>query len=387
MIKVVKIGEMRWMGWSGGRLALMLALVGLLLASGGCVEAGPGPDSQEQPSSSSGGTGAGVVEDWEAPVVSADTEWLPDFISVVKKVRPSVVTINTEVVAYDIFNRPQTREAAGSGWIIDDRGLVVTNHHVIADAREITVNLCDGSSTEASVVGSDELTDLAVLQMEGSNCTAMEVGDSTKAQVGEWVLAVGNSLGRGTTAKEGIVSKLGVTVPVSATQSLDELIEISAPINPGNSGGPLVNMAGQAIGITSLKVAAAGVEGMGYAIPTAQALPVIEELVRQGYVSRPWLGVAAVAMNEMLAQELGVPVVEGVAVARVASGSPADAAGLERGDVIVELAGQEIQGLEDLRNAIHGSAIGEQVEMVYWREESKHSAQVRLTESPAPEGE
>lgn len=367
-------------------LALALVLVGALLVPCGCTAPDSAPNTQEPPSSPDVSE-ADKIAGWEAPAVNTDTDSLPDFISVIKKVRPSVVTINTEVVAYNIFNQPWTQEGAGSGWIIDSQGLVVTNQHVIADAREITVNLCDGTSLDASVVGSDALSDMAVLKVESNNLTAMEIGDSTKAQVGEWVLAVGNSLGRGTTAKEGIVSRLDVSVQASATQTLQDLIEISAPINPGNSGGPLVNMAGEVIGITSLKVAAAGVEGMGYAIPAAQAVPIIEELVQQGYVSRPWLGVAAVDMNEMLAQELNVPVEKGAAVARVASDSPAQKAGLERGDVIVKLADQEITGVEDLRQAIHGSSIGEQIEVVYWRGDNERSAQVELAESPVPEEE
>ncbi|MFW6150532.1 MAG: S1C family serine protease [Chloroflexota bacterium] len=373
-----------------GGARLLVAVVGvvaLLLVPGACTAPQSPPNGQEQPANSPDVSQADEIAGWEAPAVNADTDPLPDFISVVKRVRPSVVTINTEVVAYNIFNQPRTQEGAGSGWIIDDQGLVVTNHHVIADAREITVNLSDGTSLDASVVGSDALTDMAVLKVGGNNLTAMEIGDSTGAQVGEWVLAVGNSLGRGTTAKEGIVSRLDVSVPVSETQTLQDLIEISAPINPGNSGGPLVNMAGQVIGITSLKVAAAGVEGMGYTIPTAQAVPIIEELVQQGYVSRPWLGVAATNMNQMLAEELDVPIEKGAVVARVASGSPAQKAGLERGDVIVKLADQEITGVEELRQAIHGSAIGEQIEVVYWRGDTERSAQVELAESPVPQEE
>ncbi len=180
---------------------------------------------------------------WTLPP-AGQSPLLPDFISVVAKVKPSVVAINTEVVTYDIFNRPFTQEGAGSGWIIDKDGHIVTNNHVIEGAKSITATLADGRTFSAGVVGADALADLAVLKIGGTNLTAVAIGDSSKLRIGEWVLAIGNALGLGITAKEGIVSRLGVSIPVSEGQTLFDLIETSAPINPLKSGLPGSNMAG-----------------------------------------------------------------------------------------------------------------------------------------------
>ena len=224
--------------------------------------------------------------DWTLPSAEGENPVLPDFVSVIAKVKPSVVAINTEIITYDIFNRAFTQEGAGSGWIIDEEGYIVTNNHVIEGAESITVTLADGRTFLASIVGSDALTDLAVLKVDETNLSAADIGDSSELRIGEWVLAIGNALGMGITAKEGIVSRLGVSITVSTGQTLSDLIETSAPINPGNSGGPLVNMAGEVIGITSVKLAAVEVEGLGYAISSNSASPIIEELVQKGYVVR-----------------------------------------------------------------------------------------------------
>jgi len=309
---------------------------------------------------------------------------LPDFVSVVAKVKPSVVAINTEVITFDIFNRPFTQKGAGSGWIIDEEGHIVTNNHVIQGAKSITVTLADGRTLPAGIVGTDALTDLAVLKVTAQDLVKVSVGDSSKARVGEWVLAVGNSLGLGITAKEGIVSRIDVSVPVSSAQTLEDLIETSAAINPGNSGGPLVNMMGEVIGITSVKIATVGVEGMGYAISTKTAIPIIEELIQEGYLVRPWLGIAVSDIDQFLAFRYDLTVDKGAFVTQVAPGSPAGKAGIEPGDVIISFEDKEINNAQDLIQAIHSSQIGQRIEMTFWRGETKNTTQAVLIESPPP---
>ncbi len=184
-----------------------------------------------------------------------------------------------------------TQEGAGSGWIIDSSGLIVTNNHVVEGANSITVTLEDGRNFSADTVRTDPVTDLAVVKINAQNLPpALKVGDSSKLRVGDWVVAIGNSLGQGISATKGIVSAMGVSVSAD-TETLYDLIQTDAAINPGNSGGPLVNLAGEVIGINSIKVAQVGVEGMGYAISIKEALPIINDLVTNGYVTRPWMGV------------------------------------------------------------------------------------------------
>ena len=244
------------------------------------------------------------------------------------------------------------------------------------------MTLADGRTVPAGIVGTDALDDLAVLKVDAQNLVKVAIGDSSTARVGEWVLAVGNSLGLGITAKEGIVSRVGVSVPVSSAQTLEDLIETSAAINPGNSGGPLVNMNGEVIGITSVKIATVGVEGMGYAISTKTAIPVIEELIRQGYIVRPWLGVSVHDVDHFLALRYNLTVDKGAFITQVASGSPADKAGIEPGDVIVGFDDKEINSGQELVQAIHSSQIGQRVEITFWRGDAKKTTEAVLVESP-----
>jgi len=321
--------------------------------------------------------------EWIIPLPSQNPP-LPDFTSVVAKVKPSVVAINTEVVTYDIFNRPFTQEGAGSGWIIDEDGHIATNNHVIAGAKSITVTLADGRVLPAGIIGTDALTDLAVLKVDATNLPAVDIGDSSKLSIGEWVLAIGNALGMGITAKEGIVSRLGVSVPVSPGQTLHDLIETSAAINPGNSGGPLVNMAGEVIGITSAKIGAVAVEGLGYAISSNGAILIIEELVQKGYVVRPWLGVVLRTVDQWLVARYELVVDKGVFVTEVAPGSPADKAGLQAGDIIVSVDGKEISTAQDLIQVIFSSQIGQEIEITFRRSETEYTTTAILAERPPP---
>jgi S1-C subfamily serine protease len=216
---------------------------------------------------------------WSAPRAESQSPVLPSIADVVAAVKPSVVAINTEVT-FNIFYHSFTQEGAGSGWIIDEDGIIVTNSHVVAGAETITVTLDDGRTfmVDPNTVASAPLDDLAVIKIDAQNLPTANIGNSSSLRVGDWVVTIGNPLGLGISAKEGIVSRLAVSLTVEG-QKLDDLIETSAAINPGNSGGPLVNMKGEVIGITSAKVASIGVEGLGYAISINEAIPIIEELI------------------------------------------------------------------------------------------------------------
>jgi serine protease Do len=281
---------------------------------------------------------------------------LPNIADVVARVKPSVVAISVEVPIQTVFGRT-VQEGAGSGWIIDADGIIVTNNHVVEGASRITVAMDDGRQFDADLsrVATDFVADLAVIKINATGLPAARVGDSRALRVGDWVVAIGNSLGQGTRATVGIVSQESVSVDVDG-QTLTGLVETDAAINPGNSGGPLVNMAGEVIGITSVKIAEVGVEGVGYAIGTNEAAPLIQQLVTSGFVTRPFLGVTMTFSSQ-----------PGVLLQSVQPGSPADAAGLRAGDVIMGFGGKDISTLVELQQAIHQGQIGQSYEIVYQR--------------------
>ena len=226
------------------------------------------------------GNATSIYADWGTTIAENQSSMLPSIADVVALVKPSVVAIDTETT-YRIFNRSFTQEASGSGWIIDENGIIVTNNHVIEGAESITVTLNDGRTfaVDPNKVVTDPQNDLAILRIDAENLPAIRIGDSSALRVGDWVVAVGNPLGLGISAKEGIVSRLGVSLSVGG-QTLNDLIETSAAINPGNSGGPLVNMSGEVIGITSAKVSSVGVEGMGYAISINEVKATLTQLIK-----------------------------------------------------------------------------------------------------------
>ena len=367
-------------------LVICLILIPSLLLGTGCellphVDISPSPPPTSTPTPTP--PPSPINPDWTLPPVENNTPSLPSIADVVAKVKPSVVAINTEVVGYDIFNRPYTQEGAGSGWIIDESGIIVTNNHVVEGAESINVTLNDGRTFPAKACYTDPLSDLAIVRIDAQNLPTVSIGASSQLRVGDWVVAIGNALGLGISAKEGIVSRVGVSVSVSG-QTLGNLIETSAAINPGNSGGPLVNMKGEVIGITSIKIATVEVEGIGYAISTETAMPIIEELIRTGYVLRPWLGIVLHSVDEFVIQQYELAVEEGAFITEVSLGSPADEAGIEAGDVIVSLGGQEITNAQDLVEAIHSSEIGQRVEITLWRGDDKITTYAVLTERPPP---
>lgn len=371
------------------RVSLKYLIISLILilttcVAGGCLYIETSQPAETSPPPPTPGTTTPVSPVWELPPTESDVPPLPSIADVVAQVKPSVVAINTKFTGYDIFNRPFTQEGAGSGWIIDESGIIVTNNHVIEGAKSITVTLADGRILTAEVRGADYLTDLAIVKVNAGSLPAVSLGDSSKLRIGEWVVAIGNPLGLGISAKEGIVSRLGVTMPLGGGQTLYDLIETSAAINPGNSGGPLVNMAGQVIGITSVKIAMSGVEGMGYAISSRTAGAIIEELITRGYVIRPWLGVVLHTVDQWIASSYNLAVNEGALVTQVNPGSPAAKAGLEGGDVITGFDNQKITSADGLIQAIHSAEIGKRVKLTFWRGKNQEITYAVLAESPPP---
>lgn len=357
----------------------------VLVVGSGCVPLPPSSPPDSSPSSSNGRPQSDYVDpSWEFPSTpSAQPGTLPSIAAVVSEVRPSVVSVITELSGRDLFNQSYTQEAAGSGFVIDDQGFIVTNNHVVEDATQIQVEFIDGTTFPAHIVGTDPLTDLAVIRVEANGLPYAELGASKEMAVGEWVVALGNALGEGISASQGIVSRLDVSITVSGT-TLRDLIQTTAAINPGNSGGPLSNMAGEVIGINSVKVASIGIEGMSYAIAMDGARPIIESLITQGYVTRPWLGVSLYTVDRFTATINDLSVDEGALVVDVSEGGPADAAGLARGDVIVEFDGATVTNTDDLLVAILEAGVGAEVEIVYVRGEERLTTTATLRESPPP---
>lgn len=314
------------------------------------------------------------------PVVQSPA--LPSIADVVASVKPSVVAIETEITTTDFFNRQTTQESAGSGWIISQDGYIVTNNHVVEGAVTITAVLDDGRVFPAEIIGTDSLTDLAVIKIEAEGLPAAKVGDSSLMRVGDWVVAMGNSLGQGTAATQGIISRTGVSLQVSTNQFLYGLVETDAAINEGNSGGPLVNMSGEVIGINSYKTVQVSVEGVGYSISTEEALPVIEQLINTGEASHPWLGVSLYTVDQYVIETFNLTIDSGAFVVEVVSDSPAGKAGVQAKDVITGFAGNTIETTEDLVIAIRSAAIGEEVEIVYWRDGAEHTTHATLIKRP-----
>jgi serine protease Do len=320
--------------------------------------------------------------DWTFPLQSEPITPLPDFRPVITRAMPSVVSVTTERVLSGFFGQ-RTEYGAGSGIIIDDRGYIVTNNHVLEDAQTIFVETNDGQVFQADIVGSDPLSDLAVIRVDAGDLPYAQWGDSSSLDLGEWVIAIGNALGEGMSVTEGIVSRLDVSVNVEGNV-LYGLIQTTAAIVPGNSGGPLVNMAGEVIGITSIKIVARGVEGMGFAISSDEARIIIPDLIRYGHVTYPWLGVGLYSVDPSLAAAMDLAVDRGAIIVELVPDSPADIAGLREDDVIIGFGGYEISSVGDLVKAIRRSRLGEDTEVIFVRGDDTRTTSARLVERPAP---
>ncbi|MDP6346010.1 MAG: DegQ family serine endoprotease [Alphaproteobacteria bacterium] len=281
-------------------------------------------------------------------------------------------------------NRPKrrgTRRATslGSGFIIDSAGLVVTNNHVIAEADEITVRLSDGTTYEAELVGRDAKTDLALLRVETKEkLPSLTWGNSEKSRVGDWVLAIGNPFGLGGSVTAGIISARGRDIN---SGPYDDFFQTDASINRGNSGGPLFNMDGKVIGInTAIYSPSGGSVGIGFAIPAAMAMRVIEQLAEFGRTRRGWLGVRIQTVTEEIADGLGLDTAAGALVAGVSKGGPAEAAGFEQGDVILLFDDKEVTEMRALPRIVAETRIGKTVKVQIWRKGKQITVDVRIAE-------
>ncbi|MBI4636166.1 MAG: trypsin-like peptidase domain-containing protein [Candidatus Rokubacteria bacterium] len=305
---------------------------------------------------------AGAVE---ARTHAAGRAGLPEMIA---RVLPAVVSITTRQIERDQFNRPVPTRGLGSGIIVDRRGHILTNNHVVAGAAEIKVTLADERAFRATLVGADPFTDLAVLKIDGRGLPAVPLGDSRRLRVGETVVAIGSPLWieGGPTVTAGVVSSLGRSMEEPGLPILHDLIQTDAAINPGNSGGPLVNLGGQVVGINTAIIPSA--HGIGFAISIDTARPVLRELITNGRIVRPSLGIVAVSVTPQVAYANELPMERGALVVRVEDGGPADAAGLKPGDVITAVAGKAVRDLHHFHEALVGHRIGETVAVTLWRD-------------------
>ena len=287
---------------------------------------------------------------------------------VVARLLPTVVSIVTRQIERDQFNQAIPIRGLGSGVIIDRRGYIFTNHHVIDGAEDVRVTLTDGRSFRAVVVGSDPSTDLAVLKIDAPNLRAARLGDSSRLMMGQTVIAIGNPLWieGGPTVTVGVVSGLGRSMEQEGLPFLHNLIQTDAAINPGNSGGPLVSTTGGVVGINTAVIPSA--HGIGFAIAVNQAKPILQTLIAGGRIVRPALGVAAVSLTPQLASANGLPIERGALVIGVEPGGPAEAAGLEAGDVITQVGGEPVKDLHHFHNALWRRRPGDVVGITVWRE-------------------
>ncbi len=262
--------------------------------------------------------------------------------------------------------RPRPQRGVGSGFIVDDEGYIVTNNHVVEGADGVEITLDDGTTYDAELVGTDPQTDLALLKIDPrGELTALSFGDSDGIEVGDWVVAVGNPFGLGGSVTAGIVSARGRNINAGP---YDDFIQTDAAINRGNSGGPMFNLDGEVIGInTAIFSPSGGSIGIGFAIPSNLAEPIIAQLKDSGAVERGWLGVMVQHVTPELAEAMGLDSPRGALVANVVEGGPADAAGLRQGDVILDFAGTEITEMRDLPRVVANTEVGRSVEVRIWR--------------------
>ncbi|RMG71957.1 MAG: PDZ domain-containing protein [Nitrospirae bacterium] len=306
-------------------------------------------------------------------------------IRVYKEVAPSVVNITTTTLIRDFFSVYPSK-GAGSGSIIDSRGFILTNYHVVEDAAEITVTLSNGHKYSARLIGADPENDIAIIKIEPSEkLRPLKLGDSSNLQVGQRVYAIGNPFGLNSTLTTGIISALGRPLTTESGRVIENVIQTDAPINPGNSGGPLINTAGEMIGInTAIFTPSGGNIGIGFAIPVDTAKELIPDLIRYGKVRRPWIGIVGIPLWDRLAEALHLPVSEGILVSEVVPKSPAYYAGIRGGsipveisstilylggDIILEINHKKVKSMDDIKKALRHVREGQMVDVKLLRKD------------------
>jgi len=301
--------------------------------------------------------------------------------SAVETVSESLVSINSMRLERRFPYGVVPLEGQGSGVIIERNGLIVTNNHVIADATRVEVTLKDGRSYIGEVVGTDEATDVAVIKVDAQDLPAASLGDSESLKVGQFALAVGNALGLpgGPTVSLGVISAMGRPLPGSDF-IFEGLLQTDAAVNPGNSGGPLADLGGRVIGINTAMLPFA--QGVGFAIPINTVKRIAGEILEKGRVSRQWIGISGVDLNQAVSRRYGIPVESGFLVVELVPDSPAHAAGLRVGDVITEAEGVEVRKTKDLLFALSKHQVGDPLDLTVLRMGSRMRARVRPTETP-----
>jgi serine protease Do len=339
---------------------------------------------------------------------------LPSFADLVDLVKPSVVNISTvstvkipgnpfqfffgpgnqgeEKGQFDNFlkkffgdipDRELKQRSLGSGVIIDRAGYIVTNYHVVRRASDITVRLTDGREFKAKVVGRDSKTDITLIKITApvQDLPVLALGDSDKMRVGDWVLAVGNPFGLAHTVTQGIISGTGRVI---GTGPYDNFLQTDAPVNPGNSGGPLINLQGEVVGITTAIVATG--QGIGFAVPSNVAKNVVNQLREKGKVVRGWIGVSVQEVTPEIAESFGMKRPVGALVGDVQPKSPAQAAGIRRGDIIVRFNGKEVRTVSDLPLMVAGTPVGRTVPLTVVREGKEITLTVKIGELTEDKG-
>jgi serine protease Do len=326
-----------------------------------------------------------------APQAAGDPPLTQGIVSQIgKRSTPGIVQITNEQYVLQQSGRQLVPAGAGTGFVIDNQGRIITNNHVIAQAQRLSVLTTDGKTFPAKLIGRDPRTDLAVIQVEGQSLPILPLGDSSKLVVGQWVVAIGNALGLegGPTLTVGVISALGRTAqepgdqPGTAGPTLFDLIQTDAAINPGNSGGPLLNLNGEVIGVNTLGSAVA--QGISFAVSINTAKRVAAELIRNGKVDYAFMGVSVTPNSPALAQRFGLATVPGLAVAEVGQGTPAARAGIQPRDVVTAVDGTETKAESDLSRLLFETKPGDTVTVAIVRPNgAKQDVRVTLGTAPA----
>ena len=334
---------------------------------------------------------------------NANKEALPSFVDLAKKVQPVVVNISTTRIIktpvnpfpnfgfrgdpfFEEFNKffgqgremEQPQHSLGSGFIIDEKGHILTNNHVVAQADEVLVIFNDGRQFKAEIVGTDPASDLAVIKIKApKDMPSVELGDSDKVEPGEWVMAIGNPFGYAHTVTVGVVSAKGRVMPKDPNNpEIVEFIQTDASINPGNSGGPLFNTRGEVVGINTMILATG--QGIGFAIPVNLAKEIVPQLIEEGSVTRGWLGVQLQGITSDLAESFNLKSEKGALVSDVLPNTPAEEGGLKRGDIILEFNGKEVEKPSDLVTSVIRTPAGKKVEMTVLRNGKKETLSLKV---------
>lgn len=309
------------------------------------------------------------------------TELEGQITGAVERLSESVVGIDSTRLARDNRFGVVPVEGQGSGVIIDPRGIIVTNNHVIDDAARVQVNLKDGRTFVGEVVGTDPATDVALVKVDGSELPFATLGDSEKLRVGQIVLAIGNALGLpgAPTVSMGLIGALGRPLP-GTDFVVEGLIQTDAAINPGNSGGPLADLEGRVIGMNTAMIPFA--QGMGFAIPSETIKRIMDQMAKNGRVVRPWLGISGTDVNRFVARRYNLAVEEGVLLAEVMRDAPAREAGLRVGDIVVKIGESKVESMKDLVGALSRLGIGDEVTVQFVRNGTGYETKLMLRESP-----